>query len=149
MQFVGNKDNPFTETLVATDFYPELKLADFQKQFGFLEDQEEYAVAQQALIMRSNVHRQLKVLTETHPNLTSVSQALFGDETTATAHYQNAVFAMTAAILIDVRLSTDATKEASKRQEALNDKVNSLNEQARSCIEMLKQSDSGYSIELI
>ncbi|MBD3610998.1 MAG: head completion/stabilization protein [Hydrogenovibrio crunogenus] len=95
------------------------------------------------------MHRQLKTLTETHPNLTDVSQALFGDDTTASAHYQNAVFAMTAANLIDVRLSTDATKEAADRQTALDDKVDSLNEQARNSIEMLKQTDSGYSFSLV
>ncbi|WP_373020729.1 head completion/stabilization protein [Thiomicrorhabdus sp.] len=149
MQFVGDKGQTYTTELSATPFYPVLKLADFQQQFNFLEDQNEYAVTQQAIIDRSTVHRQLLTLTETHQNLVDVSKALFGDDTTAAVLYQNAVFSMTAANLIGNRMATDATKEAADRQEALNQKVDHLNSQARSSIEQLLRADSGYAISLI
>ncbi|MBN2605987.1 MAG: head completion/stabilization protein [Thiotrichales bacterium] len=149
MQFVGDKGQTYTAELAATDFYPVLKLADFQQQFNFLEDQNEYAVTQQAIIDRSIVHRQLLTLTETHPNLIAVSQELFGDDTTAAVIYQNAVFSITAANLIGNRMATDATKEAADRQEALSQKADHLNNLARSSIEQLLRADSGYSIDLI
>lgn len=149
MQFVGDNNTPFISILTATAFYPELKLADFQQQYGFLEDQTEYAVNQTALIIRSIVHRQLKTLTELHPDLITVSQALFGDDTTAAVHYQAAVFANVAADLINSKMATDATKEAADRQEALTEKVNQLNTQSRRSIDQLLQVDSGYKIELI
>ncbi len=149
MQYIGDKNTPFTSLLTATAFYPELKLADFQQQYGFLEDQTEYAVNQTALIIRSIVHRQLKTLIELHPNLIDVSQSLFGDDVTAAVHYQAAVFANVAADLINTKMATDATKEAADRQEALTEKVNQLNTQARRSIDQLLQLNSGYKIELI
>lgn len=148
-QLIAGKSNEYASSLPATSFYPSLVIADFQKVFHFLEDQTEDSILLQMEVDRANVHRQLKTLMETHPNLGSRSQELFENDTTAEALYKQAVFSLTAANLIGSKMAMDATSEAADRQEALTDKADHLLKQYRHAVDQLLQTDSGYTIELI
>lgn len=146
---IGDKSNEYQTVFSATEFYPELKLSEFQKLFAFLEDTTEFEITNTLLVQREVVHRQLKTLTDTHPSLASRSLELFGSETTGEALYKQAVFSLTAAVLIGNRLATDATKQAADRQEALDQRNDRLRTQYREAVDLLLQTDSGYTIELI
>ncbi len=148
-QLIANQDNQYESNLPGTDFYPALLIANFQQIFQFLENQTEDSILLQMEVDRAKVHRELKEITRDYPNLTSLSQALFENDTTAEALYKQAVFSLTAANLIGSKMATDATKEAADRQTALTDKVQHLLNQYRHAIDQLHQSDSGYTFELI
>lgn len=147
--FIGDKSTEYTSELPATEFYPALKTIDFQHLFSFLEDQNEASILLRLQVDRATVHRELKPITLDHPNLTSRSQTLFEDDTTAEALYKQAVFSLTAANLIGTRMATDATKEAADRQEALSQKSDHLRNQYRQAVDNLLQANSGYTFELI
>jgi len=147
--FIGNKDNLYSSSLPADSYYPELMVADFQQLFQFVEDQPEDSLLFRLEIDRAEVHQQLTILLGQHPNLTERSQQLFGNATTATELYKQAVFSLTAANLIADKMATDATKEAADRQQALSDKERHLRTQSRSAIDKLLTTNAGYTAELI
>lgn len=147
--FVGDKSNAYTSELPATAFFPLLKVSEFQEQFGFLESESETSITNMMIQNRVNVHRQLKTLMDLHPDLVSRSQELFEDDTTGEVLYKQAVFSFTASALIGKQMGTDATKEAADRQATLNDKAISLNIQGREAIDLILQTDTGYTVDLI
>jgi len=148
-QLIADQSNQYASSLPATDFYPALLIADFQRVFSFLENQTEDSILLQMEVDRATVHRQLNRLIVDYPDFTSCSQALFGNQTTAEAFYKKAVFSLTAANLIGEKMALDATKEAADRQKALTDKVSHLLNQYRNAIDSLLQNGSGYTFELI
>jgi len=148
--FIGDKSQEYASELPATNFYPALKLVDFQKIYQFLEDQTEESILLQMEVDRAVVHAQLAPITQTTTqSLTELSQTLFNNQTTAESIYKIAVFSLTAANLIGSKMATDATKAAADRQEALTDKSMHLLNQYRNAIDNLLRQDSGYTFELI
>lgn len=147
--FIGDKSNAYTSELPATAFFPLLKVSEFQELFGFLEKESELSITNTMIQNRVTVHRQLNTLADLHPNLVSVSQERFEDDTTGEVLYKQAVFSFTASALIGKQMGIDATKEAADRQATLNDKAISLSIQAREAIDLLLQTDTGYTVDLI
>lgn len=145
---IGDKSNEYPTELPATSFYPALKLSEFQNLFGFLEDTTEFELTHTMKVQRALIHKELKPLTDLHSNLVACSQELFNDDSTAELFYQQAVFNLTAAVLIGNRLATDATKEAADRQEALNTRNDVVRAQYRQAIDQLL-SNPGVTVELI
>lgn len=146
---VGDKSKEFTAEIADdSGFYPTLKLADFQKQHGFLEDTTEQQILSAMIMQRVKVHQELQQLKTTYSNLVACSESLFGDASTANEIYKRAVFCLTAATLIGNRLATDATKEAADRQTALMQRNNVLRADYREAVEYLLQRP-GITVELI
>ncbi|RUM91052.1 MAG: hypothetical protein DSZ27_07275 [Thiomicrospira sp.] len=152
-EYIGNKGTVYTGTIAATNFFPELKVSDFQELFAFLNDENENSILLKMTVSKANIDRQLlDALAENYTDLIAVSQALWGNDLTADAMYKQAVFSRTASDLIDNRLSTDATKEASDRQSALDDRVTNLRTQATDALDQLLSATgetTGYTFELL
>lgn len=152
-EYVGNKGIVYTGKIPETSFFPELKVSDFQELFAFLNDENENSILLKMTVSKANIDRQLlNALAENYTNLIDVSQALWGNDLTADAMYKQAVFSRTASDLIDNRLSTDATKEASDRQSALDDRVTNLRTQATDALDQLLSATgetTGYTFELL
>jgi hypothetical protein len=143
--FIGNNHQQYDGELAATNFYPSLAFSDFQKLFGYLEEQTEQSIAHQLTIDRAVIHKQLKELTSKFATLTTLSIDTFDDQMTAAFFYEKAVFSLTAANLIGNKIETDATKEAADRKEALSAKYQSLRTQSREAVDMLLNTNTGYT----
>lgn len=148
--YIGDKTNTFEGSLPATVFFPSLNLSDFQDQFGFKDDFSEEAVKQQMTIDRWQVHKELAPLADTYESLLALSNDKFGDDVTGAALYKQAVFCLTARNLIAVMMATDATSDASDRQEALDEKRDNLVEMYRRSIDHLLEPESGsYTFKVV
>ncbi len=143
--FIGNKHDQYQSELPATNFYPPLALSSFQKMFGYLEDQNEQSITHQLTIDRAIIHKQLKGLTSKYTTIETLSADYFDDTMTAKFFYEKAVFSLTAANLIGNKIETDATKEAADRKDALSTKYQSLRTQSREAVDMLLNSNTGYT----
>jgi hypothetical protein len=146
---VASKNNASSSVLSATGFYPALKISEFQALFHFLSDETDAGILHVAKVERITIHKELKVLTESHTDMTALSQALFEDDDSAITLYQQAVFCKTAHSLITNRLATDATKEAAGRQEALMQRADMQLTNYRAAIVQLLPESSGYTFELV
>ncbi|WP_022940119.1 head completion/stabilization protein [Psychromonas hadalis] len=146
---VANKETSYSSVLPATDFYPELKISEFQALFHFLEDETEAGILHCASVERIAIHRELKVLTTQYTALSAYSQTLFDDNVSALTLYKQAVFCKTAYALITNRLATDATKEAAGRQEALMQRADKQLTNYRAAIVSLLPDVSGYTFEMV
>lgn len=146
---IGDKSNQYdTQIVDDSGFYPTLKLSDFQQLFGFLEDTTEFEITQTMTIQSVKIHGELTSLRDQFSTLVACSQERFNNDTAAGQLYTQAVFSLTAAVLIDNRLATDATKEAADRQEALANRNQSLRTQYREAIELLLDQP-GMTVDLI
>ncbi|CAK2693657.1 hypothetical protein VCRA2126O85_10377 [Vibrio crassostreae] len=95
------------------------------------------------------MHSELKDTLVPFANLTELSQERFGDDDSAETLYKQAVFALTAAQLISVQMSGDATAEAADRQEALTSKKEECEVQSRQAIDMLIHAEETYCFERV
>lgn len=141
--YIGDKSKEYASSLPATVFFPSLKVSDFQKELGFKEDFSEEAILQQMTLDRWNVHKQLTRLSAEHITLEAFSEFKFGDSTTAERFYKQAVFTLTARNLIDLQLTTDATKESADRQSALLEQTDRLIALHRMAIDTLIDPSNG------
>ena len=148
-KFVAGKSESYKSELPATVFFPLLKIAEFQALFHFLEDETEAGIVHIASIQRITVHRQLQPLNTNHATLVDYSQSAFGDLVTGELLYKQAVFSLTASILIGNRLTLDATKEAADRQSAMNARQTDMLVNYREAIDQLLLTSSGYTFEVI
>lgn len=146
---VATKGNDYLSVLPATAFYPELAISEFQHLFHFLQDETEAGILQSARVQRINIHKELLTLTTQHTTLIEASLALFGDSESALILYKQAVFCKTAYLLITNRLSTDASKEAADRQDALMARADTQLVNYREAIDALIPAVTGYTFELI
>jgi len=146
---VANKNESYSSALPATTFFPEIKVSEFQSLFHFLGDGKEAGILHAAKVERIAIHKELKEIEGKYENLTELSQDLFGDDESAEVLYKQAVFCKTAYALINNRISTDATKEAADRQEALMKQADEQLASYRSAMVHLQPDVSGYTFELV
>tara|TARA_R110001583_G_scaffold15059_2_gene62464 strand:+ start:26447 stop:26899 length:453 start_codon:yes stop_codon:yes gene_type:complete len=146
---VANKDESYSGSLPATAFFPEITISEFQSLFHFLGDGKEAGILHAAKVERITIHKELKEMAVQYENLTELSQELFGDDESAEVLYKQAVFCKTAYALINNRISTDATKEAADRQEALSQQANEQLTSYRSAMVHLQPDVSGYTFEIV
>ena len=148
-EFVGNKNEIYTSELPAIGKYPALKISEFQSLFHFQSNETEAGILHQAKVSRIKVHSELKDILVPFTHLTELSQDRFGDEDSGETLYKQAVFALTAAQLISVQMSGDATKEASERQEALTEKKEECEVQYRQAVDLLLHGEETYRFERV
>ncbi len=149
MEFVGNKSEEYDKELPATEKYPALKISEFQSLFNFLSNETEAGILQQAKVSRIKVHKELLDTIEPYADLTALSLDKFGDETSGTTLYTQAVFALTASELIGIKISTDTTAEAADRQEALDNKKQHCEVQYRQAVDLLINAEETYCFEVV
>lgn len=149
MEFIGNKDEVYTSTLPATAMYPELAIAEFQSLFHFLSNETEAGILHHATIARITVNRELIDVVTPFGSLEGLSQNRFGEAETGLILYKQTVFSLAANFLVGNQLSTDTTKEASERQEALQQKADHCLVQYRRAIDLLLNAHETYLIEVI
>lgn len=149
MEFVGNKNEIYKTVLPVTNKYPELTVADFQSVFHFLSNETEIGILHHLKLARINVHAELSVVMNGYCDLVSLSVCAFDDEDTASVLYKQAVFALAANFIIGNKLSTDATAEAAKRQEALQEKADNALVQYRRAVDVLQNSKATYFFEVV
>ncbi|MBE8574456.1 head completion/stabilization protein [Vibrio sp. OPT18] len=146
MDFIGDKTQIYTGELPATSIYPALKLSDFQGMFQFLSNESELNLTHQLTAARAAIRSELKPLMATlkndtdRPDLTLLSVLSlmhFEDEETAKVFYIQSVFALAASYIVSVQISTDATKEAADRQQALSNKKEECLVMYRRAVDML------------
>lgn len=149
MQFVGNKDEIYDSTLPATAQYLELKVSEFQSLFHFLSNETEPGILQQLTIARITVNRELLNVFPSTVTLDEFSQQQFGDTNTGTTLYKQAVFSLAANFIVGNQLSTNATSEASDRQEALQQKAENCLVQYRRAMDLLGNGVETYCFEVV
>ncbi|MFA1562588.1 head completion/stabilization protein [Aliivibrio fischeri] len=149
MEFMGDKDKVYDSILPATEYYPELALSEFQSLFHFLSNETEESLLQQVRVARIMTHRELLAAMSPFESLDELSQAQFGDIDTGTTLYKQAVFSLAADFIISNQLSTDTTKDAAERQEALTQKAEHCSVQYRRAIDLLINAHETYRIEVI
>ncbi|EDL52618.1 hypothetical protein VSAK1_13766 [Vibrio mediterranei AK1] len=148
-EFVGNKNEKYESELPATGKYPALEISEFQSLFHFQSNETEAGILHQAKVSRIKVHSELKASLEPFANLAELSQARFDDEESGETLYKQAVFGLTAAELIGIQMSGDATKEAAERQDALTDKKHDCEVQYRQAIDLLINGEETYRFERV
>lgn len=149
MAFIGDKDNVYDATLPATKYYPELTLAEFQSLFHFLSNETKESLLQQIRVARITTHRELLTAMSPFESLDALSQAQFDDIDTGVTLYKQAVFSLAANFVIGNQISSDTTKEASERQEALTQKAEHCLVQYRRAIDLLINAHETYRIEVV
>lgn len=149
MEFVGNKDEVYPTVLPATAVYPELTLAEFQSLFHFLSNETEPGILQQVKVARITTHRELIDVVVPQGTLSDYSLFRFGETDTGKTLYKQAVFSLAANFIIGNQLSTDATREASERQEALTQKAKHCLVQYRRAMDLLINGKETYCIEVV
>ncbi len=149
MEFVGDKNERYESELPASDKYPALKISEFQSLFHFQSNETEAGILHHAKVSRIKVHSELKDTLVPFASLTALSQKRFGDDDSAETLYKQAVFALTAAQLISMQMSGDATAEAADRQEALTSKKEECEVQSRQTIDMLIHAEETYCFERV
>ena len=149
MEFVGDKNERYESELPATDKYPVLKISEFQSLFHFQSNETEAGILHHSKVSRIKVHSELKDTLVPFASLAELSQERFGDDDSAKTLYKQAVFALTAAQLISVQMSGDATAEAADRQEALTSKKEECEVQYRQAIDMLIHAEETYCFERV
>ncbi|MFA0551899.1 head completion/stabilization protein [Vibrio lentus] len=149
MEFVGDKNERYESELPASDKYPALKISEFQSLFHFQSNETEAGILHHATVSRIKVHSELKDTLVPFASLTELSQERFGDDDSAETLYKQAVFALTAAQLISVQMSGDATAEAADRQEALTSKKEECEVQYRQAIDILIHAEETYCFERV
>lgn len=149
MQFVGNKDEVYDSTLPATAQYPELTVAEFQSLFHFLSNETEAGILQQVTIARITVNRELLDVFAATVTLDEFSLEKFGDTSTGTTLYKQAVFSLAANFIIGNQLSTNATSDASDRQEALQQKAENCLVQYRRAMDLLGNGVETYCFAVV
>lgn len=148
MEFVGNKNEVFTGELPAQGKYPALKIAEFQSLFHYLSNETEAGILQQASVARIQTHSELKEALAPFDTLTALSVSTFDDEESALTLYKQAVFAKTASNLLGIQISNDTGAEAADRQEALSQKKNHCDVQARQAIDLLLHGQETICFEV-
>ncbi|BDU38748.1 head completion/stabilization protein [Vibrio nigripulchritudo] len=149
MEFVGNKNKTYTAELPKSGKYPALSVSEFQSLFHFLSNETEAGILHQAKISRLKVHSELKDTLKPFADLAELSQARFDDLDSGETLYKQAVFALTAAELVGIQLSNDATAEAAERQEALTDKKQHCEVQYRQAVDLLCNGEETYCFEVV
>ncbi|MCW4444000.1 head completion/stabilization protein [Vibrio splendidus] len=149
MEFVGDKKESFKSELPATGKFPALKVSEFQSLFHFLSNETEAGILQQASVSRIKVHQELKSTIAPFAQLKELSQARFEDDDSGETLYKQAVFALTAAELIGIQMSGDATKDAADRQQALTDKKQHCEVQYRQAVDLLLHGEETYCFEVV
>lgn len=148
-EFVGNKNQTYHSELPAVGKYPALKVSEFQSLFHFQSNETEAGILHQAKVSRIKVHSELKEALAPFADLAELSLARFDDQESGTTLYQQAVFALTAAQLISVQMSGDATKDAADRQQALTEKKQQCEVQYRQAIDLLLHGEETYRLERV
>ncbi|WP_172378853.1 head completion/stabilization protein [Vibrio sp. Vb339] len=148
MEFIGDKNERYESELPASDKYPALKISEFQSLFHFQSNETEAGILHHATVSRIKVHSELKDTLVPFASLAELSQERFGDDSAKTL-YKQAVFALTAAQLISVQMSGDATAEAADRQKALTSKKEECEVQYRQAIDMLIHAEETYCFERV
>lgn len=148
-EFVGNKNEVYQSELPASGKYPALKISEFQSLFHFLNKETEPGILHQAKVSRLKVHSELKQAIEPFNTLAELSQARFDDSDSGETLYKQAVFALTAAELIGIQMSADATKDAAERQEALTTKKQACEVQYRQAVDLLLHGHETYCFERV
>ncbi|MEZ8115165.1 head completion/stabilization protein [Vibrio splendidus] len=149
MEFVGDKSEVYDSELPAIGKYPALKISEFQSVFHFQSNESEAGILHHATVSRIKVHSELKDTLIPFASLTELSQERFGDYDSAKTLYQQAVFALTAAQLVSVQMSGDATKDAADRQDALTEKKEECEVQSRQAIDLLIHGEETYCFERV
>ncbi|MEZ8930312.1 MULTISPECIES: head completion/stabilization protein [unclassified Vibrio] len=149
MEFVGNKNKPYQSQLPETGKYPVLNISEFQSLYHFQSNETEAGILHHAKVSRIKVHSELKDTLVPFASLTALSQKRFDDDDSAETLYKQAVFALTAAQLISVQMSGDATAEAADRQEALTSKKEECEVQYRQAIDLLIHAEETYCFERV
>lgn len=135
MEFIGNKNEIYDSILESENHFPNLSLSDFQTCFHYLANESEQSITFQLRLARLSVNSELRGI-----------DIVSGDDI---ALYQNAVFSLCACNLLDIQLSSDTTKEAAGRQEALTDKRDLLLYRFRASIDLLLNKKSTTSFHII
>ncbi len=148
-EFIGDKSEIYTSVLPATGKFPALEIAEFQSIFHFQSNEKEPAILHHVKVSRLKVHSELKATLDPFNHLDDLSQARFDDTESAETLYKQAVFALTAAQLISIQMSGDATKDASERQVALNRKKEECEVQYRQAIDLLLHGEETYFFERV
>lgn len=148
-EFIGNKNELYQSELPASGKYPALKISEFQSLFHFLNKETEAGILHHAKVSRLKVHTELKETMEPFNTLVELSQARFDDLDSGETLYKQAVFALTAAELIGIQMSADATKDAAERQEALTDKKQACAVQYRQAVDLLLHGQETYCFERV
>ncbi|WP_295898996.1 head completion/stabilization protein [uncultured Vibrio sp.] len=148
-EFVGNKNDSYESVLPISGKYPALKISEFQSLFHFQSNETEAGILHQAKVSRLKVHSELKETMAPFDDLKALSQTRFDDEDSGETLYKQAVFALTAAELIGIQMSGDATKDAAERQEALTKKMNQCSVQSRKAIDLLLHGEETYCFERV
>lgn len=149
MKFVGEKEEIYSGTLPETQGYPALKLSDFQEIFQFLSNEKESNLRAHAVMARSMVHSEINEQFNKFGSIDALSEATFGDEETGFVLYRQAVFALAATFVIGVQISTDTTKEAAGRQDALEYKKGECNVMYRRAVDMLVHGYETFTFEVV
>ena len=149
MQFVGNKDQEYDAVLPATDIYPELAIAEFQRVFHFLSNETEAGILHHATVARVTVNRELLEAISPFETLDGLSLDRFGETQTGEVLYKQAVFALTANFLVENQLSMNATQEAAERQEAIQAKADNSLVQYRRAIDLLLNAQETYCFAVV
>lgn len=136
MEFIGNKNEIYDFVIESNNIalFPDLKLAEFQIYFNYLSNTPKEAMIHYLKLARSSVDSEL------HMEVRTLDQCSL---------YKNAVFALAACYLLDVQISTDATKEAADRQESLMSKRDLCAAQSRSSIDILINNKKSSSLYII
>ncbi len=149
MEFVGNKDEVYGAVLEATALYPELTIAEFQALFHFLSNESEASLLHQTTIARITVNQELLGIVTSFGSLAALSQSRYGDKVSGDTLYKQAVFSQAAHLIIGNQISSDATKEAAERQEAMSQKASHCLVSYRRAIDTLINNAETYTIEVI
>lgn len=149
MQFVGNKNDIYESELPAFGQFPALKVADFQRLYHFMANETEPALLNKLALSRVSVNAELKGVLSQFDDLGAYSLAKFGDDITAPALYQEAVFAFAASMVIGVQISNDSTSEAAGRQDALSDKKDHCLSQYRRALDLLINQRETLTFEVL
>lgn len=149
MQFVGDRNETYSDQVTGNEQYPTLLLSDFQKQFSFLTATPEASAVVALTMSAMDVQKQLRHYYGDEPDLGAMSMAEYGSGDFWVVLYIHAVFCKAAAALLGGRLGTDATKTAADRQATLNDEQNHLLMQYRDAVDKLMAGSSGITVKLI